>query len=262
MLIWRSLEEWWGEIGAVSGLQSACKKGLSCINTSFVLRESIATSREEHDEYAAFFDVAKAFDSVWIDGLFYQLWDIGIRGRTWRVLYQCYLDFWCVACVQRHVSGWYQLKCGIHQGGYMSLIKYTAFINSLVVLFKDSGLCCNIRRIPSSPVGYADDLVACCLSERKLDGALSAVYRHSCKWRYAYNAKKSGIMAFGETPNANRHNADVRVFMLGRDRVRERLTYDHVGVTTSLYDGDEMGILARLSKARLALNAISGLVLS
>ena len=260
VLIWRRLEEWWGEVGAVSGLQGACKKGLSCMNTAFVLRESIATSRQEHDlVYAAFFDVAKAFASVWIDGLFYQLWDVGIRGRTWRVLYHCYLDFWCVARVQGHVSGWYQLKCGIHQGGYMSLIKYTAFINSLVVLLKESGFCCDIRCIPSSPVGYADDLAACCLSERKLEGALSAVYQQGCKWRYAYIAKKSGVMVFGETPNANRHNAEVRVFMLSRDRVKERLSYDHVGVTTSLYDGDETGILVRLSKARRALNAISGL---
>ena len=260
VLMWRRLEGWWCQSGVVSGLQFACKKGVSCLNTAFLLKETIATSMEEHDlVYAAFFDVAKAFDSVWIDGLFYQLWEVGIRGKTWRVFYRCYLDFWCVARVQGHVSGWYQLKFGIHQGGYMSLIKYTAFINSLIILLKESGRCCSIGRIPSSPAGYADDLAACCTSEHKMDCVLRIVYRHGCTWRYNYNAKKSGIMVFGETPRTNKHNAEMRHFRLGGDRVKERLSYDHVGVTACLYDDDASGIVGRISKARRAFNAISGL---
>ena len=47
--------------------------------------------------------------------------------------------------------------------------------------------------------------------------------------------------------------------MLGGDRVRERVSYEHVGVTACLYDEDALGIVGRLSKARRALNAISGL---
>ena len=164
VLVWRRLEGWWTGVGAVSGLQNACKKGRSCLHTSLLLNETVATSMEDNElVYIAFFDVAKAFDSVWVEGSFVQLWDIGVRRKTWRLLYRCYLDFWCVARVQGHVSGWYQLKCGIHQGGNMSLIKYTAFINSLLVALQNSDLCCSIRRIPSMPVGYADDLAACCL---------------------------------------------------------------------------------------------------
>ena len=66
-------------------------------------------------------------------------------------------------------------------------------------------------------------------------------------------------MVYGETPKANKHNADRRVFMLGGDRVRERVSYEHVGVTACLYDEDALGIVGRLSKARRALNVISGL---
>ena len=140
--------------GAVSGLQSACKKGLSCLNTAFLLKETVATSMEDNElVYVAFFDVAKAFDSVWIEGLFYQLWEIGVRGKTWRLLYRCYLYFHCVARVQGHVSAWYQLKCGIHQGGYMSLIKYTAFVNSLLVQLQNADLCCQIDVFQVHPWG-------------------------------------------------------------------------------------------------------------
>ena len=66
-------------------------------------------------------------------------------------------------------------------------------------------------------------------------------------------------MVFGETPAANAHNAEVRIFKLGNNRVRERLSYDHVGVTTCLFDDDVSGVEGRLAKARRALNSISGL---
>ena len=94
----------------------------------------MATSLEDnHQCYVAFFDVAKAFDTVWVDGLFYQLYHLGIRGKTWRILYRFYIDFRCCVRIYGLHSEFYHLKCGIHQGGYMSLIKYTVFINSLIV---------------------------------------------------------------------------------------------------------------------------------
>ena len=37
--------------------------------------------------FVAYFDVAKAFDSVWIDGLFYQLRKKGVCGKIWRLFY-------------------------------------------------------------------------------------------------------------------------------------------------------------------------------
>ena len=126
----------------ISDLQFACKKGLSCTHAAFLLKETVATSLEAGDKcYVAFYDVAKAFDTVWIDGLFIQLWDAGIQGKLWRMLYLCYCNFRCCVRVGGHMSAWYQLKCGIHQGGYMSLIKYTAFINSLLNSLERSNVC-------------------------------------------------------------------------------------------------------------------------
>ena len=61
---------------------------------------------------------------------------------------------------------------GIHQGGYLSLLKYTVFINSLILKLKSSELCCKVYMTPSRLVGYADDLATCNNSKYKLDKAI------------------------------------------------------------------------------------------
>ena len=69
--LWNRLKEWWVDEEVISDLQGACKTGLSCLHTAFSLQEAIATSLEEGNKcFVAFYDVTKAFNSVWIDGLF------------------------------------------------------------------------------------------------------------------------------------------------------------------------------------------------
>ena len=260
ILIWKRLSLWWEDNNVVSDLQFACKKGLSCTHAAFLLKETVATSLEAGEKcYVAFYDVAKAFDTVWIDGLFIQLWDAGIQGKLWRMLYLCYCNFRCCARVGGHVSAWYQLKCGIHQGGYMSLIKYTAFINSLLKDMQQLNVCCKIYRTPSAPVGYADDMAACCRLKNELDMVMTAVNNHGRVWRYDFNAKKSGVLVFGETKREHERNIVNRNFFLGDERVIEKERYDHLGVKACIYDNDTAGIEERLAKGRRTLNATSGL---
>ena len=260
ILIWKRLHVWWEENSVVSDLQFACKKGLSCTHAAFLLKETVATSLEAGDKcYVAFYDVAKAFDTVWIDGLFVQLWDAGIQGKLWRMLYLCYCNFRCCARVGGHVSTWYQLKCGIHQGGYMSLIKYTAFINSLLKAMQQLKVCCKIYRTPSAPVGYADDIAACCRLKNDLDKVMTAVDNHGRTWRYEFNAKKSGVLVFGETKREHERNSGNRNFLLGTERVMEKESYDHLGVKACIFENDTVGMEERLAKGRRTLNATSGL---
>ena len=260
ILVWQRLKDWWMNERIISDLQGACKSGLSCIHTAFLLQETLATSLENNDQcFVAFFDVAKAFDTVWIDGLFKQVFDIGITGKTWRLLYRSYVDFKCRVRIGSRFSEPYELLCGIHQGGYLSLLKYTIFINSLLVNLRDSGLCAKIYRTPCTPLGYADDLATCCLTKRKTDSVMLVVYQHGCTWRYDFNARKSGVLVFGETERRRRINAKNRSFKLGPAIVKEVAEYDHVGIRTSVLSDSISGLEERVGKARRTLNAMSGL---
>ena len=49
------------------------------------LQEAIASHLENNKEIFVFYlDVSKAFDSVWIDGFFFQLRNIDVHCKIWR----------------------------------------------------------------------------------------------------------------------------------------------------------------------------------
>ena len=80
------------------------------------------------------------------------------------------------------------MYCGIHQGCFLSLTKYIAFINDMIVQLKSSNLCCSMQGINSSPEGYADDLAAATVSKSRTDHVHQLVYKYGCRWHFSYNA--------------------------------------------------------------------------
>ena len=122
-----------------------------------------------------------------IDGLFFQLYDLGIKGSLWRLLYETYKGFTCSVRIGvrigDRISENYPMMCGIHQV-FLSLVKYIAFINSLLVQLKQSDLCCSVVGIKTTPQGYADDLATCALNGDRMKRVLTIVEYHGKTWRY------------------------------------------------------------------------------
>ena len=108
-------------------------------------------------------------------------------------------------------------------------------------------------------MGYADDLATCSTSKHNLDRAIDRVAAHGRTWRYDFNAKKSGILVYGEKSVENNQNSLLRNFRLGNNKVLERIHYDHVGIRACIFEDDTSGLEEQISKARRTLNAISGL---
>ena len=184
---------------------------------------------------------------------------MGIVGKTWRLLYKSYHDFRCKVRLAGCYSDWYVMRCGIHQGGFLSLLKYAAFIDPLLREIENSGLCFRISNIPAGPVGYADDLSVCSVSKNYLDRALDLVYKYSCKWRFYYNANKSAVMVYGESKREAERNSKFRNFKLGKDKVKEKTEYDHVGVKNCLFGNFTVRTEDRISRGRRAFNSVTSI---
>ena len=259
ILLWERINQWWVNEKIISDLQGAGKKGQSCVHTALVLQEAVAAAREKGQTvFVAYFDVSKAYDTVWTDGLFYQLNKMGIKGKLWRMMYRAYIDFKCKVRLGDQFSDWYPLLCGIHQGGFLSLTKYVAFINSLLIELERSKLCCQIHSIPASPAGYADDLAAACISKFRIDRVMTIVNEFGRKWRFQFNAKKSAVLVYGEGKGERALGIKNRMYKLGNDRVTERFEYDHVGIKACILKNNSR-VEEKVAKGRRALNAASGL---
>ena len=260
MVLWNRVRKWWEENNMISRFQGACRKGASCVHTGFLLQETVSTALESHKNvFVSYFDVSKAFDTIWTDGLFYQLYQKGVKGRLWRMMYRGYQDFQCRVRIGGGFSNWYNMSCGIHQGGFLSLTKYITFINDLLCQLEESNLCCSIYNFPSSPAGYADDLAAATISKDRTDRVHEIVYNFGNRWRFKFNARKSAVLVHGEHKRDNIQNAKNRTFKLGKERVPEKLEYEHLGVKSCLHDDNDSKVEDKVSKGRKTLNAASSL---
>ena len=85
-----------------------------------------------------FLDLFKAFDSVWHQGLFYKLYQCGIRGFTYKAIVDLYTEM--KSCVKYNgcTSEWFPVLQGTRQGGYFPhfcsqflLMSYWLFLDHL-----------------------------------------------------------------------------------------------------------------------------------
>ena len=64
--------DWVSDNHVIDSLQGANQPHCSSIHTNWIIRETIAHYEERsHTVYICLLDAKKAFDSVWLDGLFY-----------------------------------------------------------------------------------------------------------------------------------------------------------------------------------------------
>ena len=260
LLLWGRMKDWWEGEQVISPLQGACCAGKSCLHSALTLQETIAVGLDTKKKVlVTYLDVSKAFDGVWIDGLFYQLHQMGLVGKFWRLLYSTYQGFKCKVRIANVYSEWYTMECGIHQGGILSLLKYVAFIDPLLRNLENSGLGSQIADIRTNPVGYADDMASACPSKANIDKSLNIIDKHAKKWHYSYNAKKSAVMVYGETKREFEKGSKYRNFVLNGEKVPEKKEYDHVGVRNCLFQNFMPRTEDRISRGRRAFNAVSSI---
>ena len=77
-----------------SPLQFGFKKSVGCLEASFVISESVNHKLERSNKvFSCFLDLKKAFDTVWLDRLFFTLLtDLGVCGKMWLILKDLYTE--------------------------------------------------------------------------------------------------------------------------------------------------------------------------
>ena len=106
-----------------------------CMVNVFTLNEIVqGRLMEDTKTFAFFLDIQKAYDTVWHDGLWYKLWDMGVKGRMWHVIKKMYnnMSSGSAVLLEGEKSDSFNVGQGVAQGCSLSPILFSVFINDLL----------------------------------------------------------------------------------------------------------------------------------
>ncbi len=97
-------------------------------------------------------DIYKAFDSLWIAGMLYTLYQTGIEGKLWRIIKDMYSGYISYVWIEGNTSDWCEVKQGVHQGASFSMLLFKIFINPMLEELKASRFGACIADIPAASI--------------------------------------------------------------------------------------------------------------
>jgi hypothetical protein len=124
------------EKGFPNSLQYSYQRVKSCLDASMSLQEAVLYNIENGSKvYCCFLDSKKAFDTVWISGLFYKLYNLAIQGKTWRLLWNWYNKLTSRVLIDGVPSAEFPVLQGVRQGDVLSPWLFMIYNDDLPKIF-------------------------------------------------------------------------------------------------------------------------------
>ena len=233
--LWAKRLSRWCE-GQLHDEQGGFRARRSTIDDALALKEILLKRLNQGKKtYLLFIDYRKAFDTVWHDGLWKRLWDLGIRGKPWRIIRQFYAEINAAVRLGGKVSRRFRILQGVRQGCPLSPTLFDCFIDELVRRLNEAGvgidLAMRVGKLCS--LLYADDVVLMAESVSDLQKMLDVVEKFSGDWRMDLNLKKgkTEVMVVG----AKKAAAPPVLFFRGAQvNVTDKYKYLGIWFTSSL----------------------------
>ena len=175
------LEKFAADRGYFSELQFGFREGVGCIEASFTILETINHMLERGSKvFSCFLDVRKAFDTVWIDGLLYKLFnDLGIKGRMWLAIKDLYTDVIAQVLYSGELSREFDVSQGTGQGRIFAPFMYKVYINSLLQKLSNHYYAISINSLSLPAPSFADDVTLLALFPSFLKTFLNICHQYS-----------------------------------------------------------------------------------
>ena len=158
----------------------------------------------------------KAYDTVWRDGLWLKLWDMGVKGKMWRVVKGMYEVSRSAVLLDGEKSTMFSVEQGVAQGCSLSPILFSVFMKEVeeagvgVQLWNDRSM---------TGMLFADDIVGVSDSMENLD----VVHNYCNRWRLKAIVSKSAVMVFTR-------NQEEGEWMWGEHRLPRVCSYRYLGI--------------------------------
>ncbi len=149
--------------------------------------------------YACLIDALKAFDTFDHYKLFEKLLDRDLPAPIARFLLKWYHTQMLIVCWSGQVSDKFTVTNGVRQGGVLSPILFTVYIDTLITELKKSGCGCCWGSFFAGSLCYADDLTILAPSLDALRRMLQIGETFADSHHIHFNADKTQLICFGQS---------------------------------------------------------------
>ena len=208
-----------------SDLQYGFKQRHSTNQCTFVVNEVIQYySNNDSNVYMTLIDASKAFDRVQYVKLFKLLLSRNvcpIVARFLCVMYttQSFRVKWC-----SHITELTRASNGVKQGGVMSPLLFTLYIDVLLCRLQNSGYGCHIGNIFCGAMGYADDVILLAPTVTAMKHMLEICTQYGIEYSVLFNPDKTKFM------HINNLNCNISPNILLMGKPIETVLFDkHLG---------------------------------
>ena len=140
--------------------QFGFKKGTSCTHALHQLKNTIQCfNKRGHTVNLGLIDIRKAFDKVSYWGILTLLQTKLVNPVIVDILAHWFSNSTAVVAWNNCISAPVHLSAGVRQGGILSPLLFSAFIDGLLIDLEKSKLGCNLNGICLNSLLYADDLL-------------------------------------------------------------------------------------------------------
>ena len=185
-----------------SDLQFGFKKGHSTTMCTFAVNEVIQYYINQNTPvYLTLLDASKAFDCVHYVKMFNILRKKGLCPLYCKFLVLLYTNQSAQVKWNKTLSNVFKVTNGVKQGGVLSPILFTAYMEELLIKLKSTNVGCHIGHTYCGSFGYADDIALLNPSVHATNIMLQVCNSFSKDYNITFNAEKTKLLLFNSCNN-------------------------------------------------------------
>ena len=193
---------------------------------TFAVLETIEYHKSNKtDVHVLLLDASKAFDRVNFIKLFEKMLKKGMCPLTVRLLLNMYTEQKLQVKWNDIISDKFEVTNGVRQGGVLSPLFFSIYIDDLLEKLKQNGIGCHIGHHFAGVFGYADDLILLSPSLTGLKNMIKICKEYAAEHDILFNGKKSKYLIFGKD-GKYKFNHTVHV---NNEIVERCIEADHLG---------------------------------
>ena len=191
--------------------QAGAREGRSTVD-KFFISKSVLQQRnfQRKQTYIELIDIEKAFGYTWIEGMFYNLWQRGVRGKIQKLMYNLCQDQVTTINTKYGPTNEIKLENGIRQGKVLSGPEFGVLVDEVEVELRAEGLGIKYEHLMISSLLFMDDITITSSDIDQLKNMLTVLEYVCNKWHLKINYKKSGVLIFN-SKNSKTDNSKIIV---------------------------------------------------